>query len=437
MSIEHALNEHTIRVNNGTGCIFQPATTEFSYVLTARHNLKKEDKASYDEYPIIKNSNNKTIKVIESIIHDYPQIDIAVHKIEFQNISSKCLPSTPKQDLSVYIYGYPKFLKKQDRPNKATDLNGTVGIQPDPYGIYAHEINFTPNLSGRDNKANENVLDFSGSGVFEKEHNGILKLKGIYARLLDSDGALGKGLFYTLEIFNVLLKSNGWLELEPNYMTSFEFLKEEAFKLNIGAISEGNLMDTQDSLRTKTSGIIESQITPKYIKGLFKEKLLIDERQQGSIFDKKLWKAWLELLTILNITHDNPEYAKNLVEIFDSHRLKYLDCKDDWTNHLPEIYHSNYKGIKKNGSIIIESSSISRETKSLERGKIPKNIGRVYHLAKVQTDSNNNPQSDFNIYHMDYIREQTLLDNQNELSNLETPEDILKALKKEYGKLFR
>ena len=112
MNINYLKNV-TVKVNSGSGCLFQPLNSEYSYVLTAQHVIEDVEKIEIirqnldDEGEVI----NESIEVIgEPFFHNNENKDAAIIKVKkVDGIELLLRDESSQNNLdNYYLSGHPK-----------------------------------------------------------------------------------------------------------------------------------------------------------------------------------------------------------------------------------------------------------------------------------------------------------------------------------------
>lgn len=431
LSIEEKLRFFAVKVNNGSGCIFQPNTTEFSYVLSVKHNIVKGDKSinKIDEIVVLRH-DKKTVLVSDVYLHD--ELDLIVLKVEYLGNPEYILTaSEPVREEKLTVFGYPDYLQ-----GETTGLPCICGFSIQTgisYEIESKNTMFTFNRG-----AQQNVIGFSGSGIFKLEGENLI-LKGIFPSLNDSEGAHNKVNGFYINPINLLIKNKGLLELLPDYMCNFSFLKNEAFNLEAG-FANHNIEFTKNFLKSKTQEIINSPLTPIGIKKLFEKRLILFNQNSSFLQSKGLWILWLEFLTILNILKKEEYTEEKIKEIFNNIRLISVDGDGDWSEQLTNMVYSDYRGLKKDGVVIIGISKppADEETYVLDKG-IPHIANAIKERRKshdrglLQIDDGINfPLEEYKFIHIEYFKKRSIIKKHVEYAEILDDDELLEKLTVEY-----
>lgn len=175
----------------GSGVWLNFGLTDYSYVITAAHNIENNKVDIYDK------CGNK---LESSEIIKLEGIDISIIKIEqiCDNKVEFCFDDDNKQEetSNSWILGYPKALVKTST-HKSTEHEGTILIQN-------NSIIFRIDEALPYDKDKSNIEGFSGGPIFEVVKNAIY-LKGIITDSFDNNFSYSKieGI-KTSKIYNLL-----------------------------------------------------------------------------------------------------------------------------------------------------------------------------------------------------------------------------------------
>lgn len=192
-SLIEQLRFFAVIVNEGSGCIYQPLDSKYTYILTAAHNIPANTVTV--KRP---GKQGEVFNVLKILKYKGEEPDVAIvliPRIEMNEFDLYC--SEPKEKNQLILYGFPERLG-----GGADDVACTCGYTtPDKktFEISTNTIQFTLT---RDTPASS--IGFSGSGVFA-DHNGQLALTGILYELKDNEGGNSKLLVHHLSCFNQLL----------------------------------------------------------------------------------------------------------------------------------------------------------------------------------------------------------------------------------------
>lgn len=423
-TIEEQLRYFAVKVNNGSGCIFQPDSKEYTYVLTVKHNLEVtngEEKVLIPTHDIKIYRGNADGKPIPNIVsyevHD--TLDLALIVIPYVGETEIFLThSIPARDEHLIIYGYPSRLnantEKRENVRCICDMQREDLLSTE---IRTEQAQYTWEINSQ-----KSLVGFSGCGVFA-EVNGALVLKGIFPELKDPSGANNKLISIYISNFNSIADKLGRKHLIPSDLLSFNSYVEKAFMR----------IDPQlhEFFRSKIENIHKKGITPITIAKRNKEKLTlpVSKNYSDSLSQSKLWEAWLELLTYLNIAI--PELED--LESYCNKVPLYFSANENHIKSLLRLFlsqHDLQAEIKKNSLIIFSSIERSGGNDFLPKEKVKNivaNVDRSNFFSKGMMIDNALQIPEFSCIHVDHFS--TKID-QIDIDVLQ-PNEILELIKQE------
>lgn len=428
--IEELLLKHSVMVNQGSGCLFQPNDSDYTYVLTAKHCITDENKQILDKENIsVFDDSGKKLDVKERYYHHTEDAAIlTVEKIDGINLYyTSC---TDSQDL--ILFGYPQ--RKRGEQYEFDKIDCQVNFElGDLIEIKSNDPLFTEEFSVK-----ENTVGFSGCGVFKKSNDSLL-LVGIVYRLSEERGVGAKILLQPKKCFMDIVSKNkkALAPLIPKHLTSFEDYKE-----NIWNGFDSELDGSRIRLEDIAAEVIKKNITPMLICKLYRDKLCVP-RNNDLVNDNELWSGWLELLTYCKLDNDLIESEKEQIEILrllmKNRRFFYNSEVKEWRSLLGDIIRQDLRELGKGACIIVNTicSYTPRKTK-VSFNNIVNDIGRV-HLSRsrMRVDEGIDPAKDFTFIHLLEFKER-IFDNDN-LINLGygDEEKITEELKKSIKLAFK
>ncbi|MFZ1705321.1 MAG: hypothetical protein WAT79_13315 [Saprospiraceae bacterium] len=199
----------TVVVNHGSGCLIQPKDQDYTYVLTVKHNLLKDESTGEfvlnvsRTYPDFR--QKKYLKVLNYFEHDeHDYMIIKVEKIVNPK-NFKLYIDQYKNDTKGVISGFPNYLRGQNNGEYRISLN--VEIEHERTSGYERDLVLSDNPNSFESGAAENIIGLSGSGIFY-EKNDNLYLCGIFPKLNDSRGTHHKVVGFDLSGFHEITKKN-------------------------------------------------------------------------------------------------------------------------------------------------------------------------------------------------------------------------------------
>lgn len=358
--------------NRGSGCLYQPNSEDYSYVLTAKHCLKGKKGEEKDfEIEAIKVTGSEELnggsqlRVIDYLLNE--QLDIAIIIVEYVSNCPKYQIANPDEQYPSELNGYPDFTGGE-RKSLTCQIHEWSPNKPNFEVIVNNG-----QLSSYRNCETNLVEGFSGSGVFNVIGSGTFSLIGIFVAFKANSGAYQSLVVIRAEEFNMLLEGTSREYLLPSYLASFIDHIDPAFEIRTETIA---------MVLTKKAREIKG-VTPIAIKELFNEKLVLP---YGKVHlnEKNLWIGWITLLTYLYIESGNANLQKMLVRDKKGQRQ---DVKLFYVNNNKRIEDlfklimcdkDIYNDIGLNDCIVVNHEGNSGEVVRLSekmRSKIVTNIG--------------------------------------------------------------
>jgi len=341
------IKQHTVIVDGGSGVLVQPMTDEYSYILTAKHNLLidyKDDKLGIKDLSQIEIMTFCDEKLTAIDIYAHQNLDIAVIKIDFrQGVGIYPYQKPLRSGESVWLYGYPGIKRSQDSP---------ISYQIESYHLTIHEpLQEKISFRNSDMGPIDDIKGFSGGGLFHVDE-GLDKafLVGI-ENAMDSTRALHervKGI--PTPAFSGLLAENGLARLKPLHLTDFNQLCEQVFPINYYE----HLADFQKKDFDHVVGLIKRDsknvaelidCTPLEILTKYRSQLEVTKRDKSELENEALWCALLELVVLTSITKnikcDEIDISTLFDGLFEECRVIYIDSDKDWKTCYEEILTSS------------------------------------------------------------------------------------------------
>ncbi|MDO6545206.1 ABC-three component system protein [Photobacterium sanguinicancri] len=422
MSFGDTFRMLTVKVNKGSGCIFQTDDKNHTYVLTARHNIDESDAVEIKR--TLLGSDSKLIEenlefIGKPYYHSNVNIDAAIckiRKIEGVPHLKKCdFQCLSKED--IYLCGHPEVREDEDsfRVNKIKVLNRK------DLGYMEGEL--TPVVTQSE------ISGQSGGGIlFEK--NGSPVLVGIQKGMAadDEDEELSRVNFLPYEHFDDIVSqhSEELSHLSPSFISSFNEVIAATYDLN-------NFPLNKDLVKNELHAVAEdisSSISPKDILNCFgSQRMLVSGEPQSSVYDSQLWIGMLELLTVIQINK-----GEELLTIDDIHimnkknKVIFGSVVSSWSELISALYKSDLTELEKGGKIFIVTSNDTSPAVTTLDPKIVKSIANVPpKRIKVNRASVTAPFEDIELKHIYDIQKKFMDHMVNYIhANATNIEDLLK-----------
>lgn len=462
------LKLYSVKVGNGSGVLFQPMNKRnYTYILTAKHNLigKRPSKADtrieeehlYTEINVFIPKHYITkphkINLIKNETYfPHEEADIAILKIDYIEGYEYIFTKSSYTSLGdSFVCGFPTY-KDEDvaLKDKYTSYELRRFISESENGFFC-QAQLTD-----ETKEQTQISGLSGGGIMRIEHN-VISLIGIQSEV-SSHVPNGQIEFIPIIYFDDIInypENKGKLsQMFPPFMGSFEYLKDKAFNINAG-IDDDDISFTRTYLKSKAAEVIDSDITPIFIRNFFKERLLINEIDTSKLNNELIYLTWLEFLSIINIAKEKKHNCENLEDVFNVLRLIYRDTDSQWqdSEFLKECLETDYDRLKEGGTVLIKTNILPPRADvrhyKIDKGSV---ISRIDYLRSEFENGNlgdvfiNNASNElkefafdkYNFIHFEYLKEFLLVANCKDYASFKRKniDELKEKLKIEYGKLF-
>ena len=444
---ENDIKKYSVILGEGSGALFQPADSDKTYVLSARHVF-------YDE--IEDERGGKKSEVKKEITLRFSDSQDEEKVIEIKNGENYFEHSESSIDAAILLLpdigGYNQIFIDNNTSSNEYNMAGfpqSRRASNDKYNKYKISDIISSDQSVLSLRlevahlSHSDISGFSGGGII-KFNEDYLTICGIQSRTPEEDcnGEIAKQ--YNLP------------ELLPSFLVNFKFLQQTAFNFDAG-IDDEDISFTRLFLKQKTEEVLSSDITPRFIKDYFTDRLLINEKDMLKLNDELIYITWLEFLTLINIVKDKTCNISDLENIFCYLRLLYRKTETDWleTDFLKDCLVSNYDGLEENGTVFIKTNKLPSKQNikhyRLDKGSIVPRIDSLksnYENGTLNSDVNNitNALSElkefvfekYNFIHFEYLKHFMLVENSENYKTFKksNENELLIKLKEEYGKVF-
>ncbi|MEZ8804651.1 ABC-three component system protein [Vibrio atlanticus] len=403
MSDVERFRDFTVLVQSGSGCLFQPYSEEYTYVLTAKHNFDdvttiKITRQVLDENDVVK---IETLTAIgEPFFHPDDDIDAAIIKVE--KVES-LLPLLRINDsrvnpLDYYLCGHPKSRRGNDSYRK----NKLTAQTKKNRGYIEGEVNKPVTHS--------EVVGQSGGGIL-KYINKFHFIAGIQKKMSvqDENELLGRVDFMPLSFFDEIVGHfpDELEKIYPAYISSFLELIGETYQLEDLAINK------KDLIKSELHGVATSlcrEFCPEKIINLYKNAFLIKNESTDSIYNSKLWVGFLELLILSQIQSERELVFNDIIDINKKNRLFFGSVEKKWAEVIKPLFLSDLSDVEKGGNIFVVTSNDDMPTKTEYAPRVVANIAQVSKRQMTINSPDISPYEDIKVKHI-YKLQEAIIDN--------------------------
>jgi hypothetical protein len=381
---------HTIKVNDGSGVLVQPADANYSYIVTAKHVISNGQEILTPQEISASTSVGVTIDIAH-VLCDELDLAILVTSQRMDSELMKCVDAIYRDD-AVVLAGYPAT--RRGSGNETRDFRGIISKVSG--NLFTVEINAFP--------GHEDLDGVSGGGI-HREINGDVFLCGILSGLEGNSVAEHHGKVECISVMQIdmLIGQHQLKPLIPTFLTCFSYSVPTSFKFDrVG--SENNVQFARQTLHQFADDLRQNHLpNPLQILEKFENKLLIDSSPKQDIHNEKMWSAFLEFVVINAIVDKCSEVTvEYLEESSKSRRFLFTANKGNWQANLLNIFKSDLKGLKKGGVIIVSTGDYNgmHEISNNSLQNLVTNISRV-HSKELKIDSGiKNPVREFRLHHL-------------------------------------
>ena len=369
--------------SGGSGSLFQPFTNEYTYVITAKHCLEGTDDTpqffEITDIKIFSEIRGIELTVLDCYLHDDEDIDLAVIKVQYIEDVPKTLTTTPKDNSSLGLYGFPNILESDEATAKLGNYLECKSSfnYPDKY-----IIEFRPEvpISNITNNTRKTMGGYSGSGIY-LELNNSLYLVGIFTELKEKDGAF-QGLWgFNVTAINQILYKESLALLIPEEILNFEKYINTAF--------DSNEVYIKAVLKKNAKALLD--LKPNDIAAFQKERLYLPYNSfiEGELLNPKLWEGWVSLLTYhymetaqlpdkenFNLMRNANDYTHNIKLYFTSHKT-ISPC-------IMDLHVGCYEDLEKNDLIVINTKEGSPGSKSFNKDRTKRILSDIYRVQLIE-----------------------------------------------------
>lgn len=204
------LRHFSVVVNNGSGCIFQPSSSEYSYIFTVKHNLRENEEIkvsrTYEDF-----KSNIHVKVVNYFTHDKKDYAIIqTEKIENPE-DFKIHIGNFVRNTEVIISGFPNY-KRVDKNQSEFRTSLNAKVETTRKNPHEYDLTLDKSASTFNAGAGENVIGYSGSGIFYEEYPEIY-LVGTFPKLDDAEATSNKVVGFDLSGFVEIIKRENLFDI--------------------------------------------------------------------------------------------------------------------------------------------------------------------------------------------------------------------------------
>ncbi len=431
------IKNSTVKVMGGSGVIICPFTDEYSYIFTAKHVITEIDIEDIH----IESVNGLDIKVLDKLEHN--DIDLAILKVSKVAEGVHFYESNYENfSQNLKLYGYPEQNRHQERViNQLGSYNCELcDIDDEKYIFFLDGIAPIDDVEG-----------FSGGGIFSIDREtGSFSILAIEIGMRIPESSNSQVDTIKIDRYIEILNKNNWQLVIPSYLRNFEMYKNIIFE-DVDLENDGSLNGIKGCLRVilEEYGVTNSlTINPNSILEKFENKILTHEQKKNDLYNRRLWKGFLEFLSICLSLYpplDSDSCNENyLDELFVKFRFvfdhKKVNFKKLFSTYILETDFGPLNELSKilifspqNASVV--NPILDKKVSKLTLADISSSISSQKHRIEVVM---RNREMRNDILHWPSVNHKCLSDNEDDYSSytIFDSEQVKESLKNSYGEFL-
>lgn len=441
--ISDLIKEHIVIVDNGSGVLVQPMTEEYSYILTAKHNIlvdRKDSESGTKEIVKIELKNYKGDELHAKGIYKHQTLDVAIICIDFYpDINTHPCQKILGMDDNIWLYGYPAHLRK-----KYSSVNQWI----ESYNLVPHDLSHEKIIfKNKETTIKIDIDGFSGGGLFYvDEAKNQFFLMGIDSACTSHGEYVDRIEGIPIGVFNELLSDNELATLKPLHLSDFKYLIDQTFPkkyyehlADFKWICFTHVVDILKKILMNQVGGIET--SPLYILKNNLQYLEVNHQDESDLENIELWSALLELI-LLNSLIDNENYDEfkmktDIEALFKEFRIIYINSTKNWEAHYESIITTNTDGLNDNGKIILVTGCSPMSEAVISADDVQEVIDNISHVSEDGYIDNalRISQKKYPIIHWISLHNQCIfskMDQFKEYKSISARNENIKLLKQQY-----
>ncbi len=350
MSFSEQCKKCSVLVDGGSGVLFQPMTEEYTYILTAKHNLYDGlVEKSISDVKYILYGENEAKDILGK--YEHSTLDIAILKIEKIDFESPYKEFEQPNNGNIFkFYGYPENRRGETEKIKYFDLK--VG-DIDGFKIIASNQEYFPQ---------KDIDGCSGGGVFKQDGNNFY-LVGIEHRMdAQSEEEVINNIrlkYININAFDEIVAQygNNLEPLYPPYMSDFNLLIDNIFLLTGLMVEKEKVTNI---LKSIVDTHVKDKITPKQIFDKYNIGLLTKDEYKNELTNKELWTRYLEFLVLSVLIDTTVINIDEIDKIYTKRKILFAKT-DNWIESIKELFSYEIKSLIKNSIVCIANLEKSPE----------------------------------------------------------------------------
>lgn len=345
MTISELMASYCVMVNEGSGVLVNAMSSEYSYVLTARHALKEGLAAN-----LVTDHKGQQLQVLDILLHTdeghRASYDCGIIKVPYvpEVFQQASLVSRLLVGSQLVMVGFPATERNSPAPLKHYDGHMTSVLN----SLIVFTVEGIPGTM--------TIAGMSGGGVYHIEGDRPYLIGVEFA--MDGTGSeqqFGRVQCQGLVRFEEIIMANSCAPLVPAHLECFSRLRSSIFGFNV--VDQQNVERLKAALISFADAlIVQGMPAPYELMGKYENDLLLGSSRPGEVKDRELWVAYYEFLVICalldNVGIVDDAYVQGLER---KRRIIYTSDGGNWVGRLELILKAARKLLDRNGTVIVAS----------------------------------------------------------------------------------
>lgn len=342
-------------VDNGSGVAIQPNTGAYSYVLTSKHVVWKEDVSAgpkkIDELKV-SNVKGEFFRVFEMFCHlEHDAALLVIEKIP--DLKLRVSLQDPEYKQQIIVCGCPVKGRNPVLMNSMRDFTGAWSRAENQ--AWEAQMDVFPEY--------HDIVGISGGGAYII-HEGTPLLVGVETSIVGNKSwqlgrlqGVGLSPYYDI-ISRAEFEGVPLAELIPQHLSCLRNSVERTFRLAdaVDAVAIDHVRELLHRYATKI--ILERTPKPFELRDFFGLRMLIHNRTPQDFLDSRMWSLFLEYLVVFSLIDDVDEIGFDyIVSVNNKRRFLYAGNGNSWFSLLRSILETDVPGLEHNGTVVIGTSS--------------------------------------------------------------------------------
>lgn len=435
--VNDALKRHSVIVSEGSGVLIQPASDEYSYILTAKHVVEGK---SEDEVDVV-DTYDKKIGILGLYLHG--NLDAAIIKIE------------PQDNLSLTAFSdchaLPPRLKLRGFPGKKRENGRSCLEQLEAYDLLHVDSSSTHWTYRNESQAPyDDVKGCSGGGVFYSESYSKLNevfIAGVEYELTGEGDRLEHDHIGCVPIcvFDDIIDSHNLAALKPLHLSGFQHLykgifPQKYYENSVLPFEYRQFLPLLNSIRNHCNRSLAGlTFAPQQLLQEHPDKFSVGGRPPYELEDENCWCKFLEFLTLVSLVNERGFDQINPGEVFKEFKVVYIRSEQSWHVHFEDVLNLDTTGLEPNGKIILFFNDTPDRCAVIPKEQIDRCVRKIDETGDPDfIDAANAIRRDgHTMIHWFTLHDELIFRRRNELENLVGTAEYQTKIQELYNQYLR